>query len=393
MNRRTFFLAGGGMAMASAQMAGQQSSVRIGLIGSGGRGRYLNRQVSRDPGVEIRAVCDVYEPNLEKGLSEAKGETQAYRDYRELLADDTIDAVIIATPEHWHHRMFLDALAARKDIYIEKPLCQKPEQGVEMMDAAARTSQVIQVGTQRRSYDLYQKARDLIAAGELGAVRMVRSHWLNSNVRPPRGELAGRLDWEQWQGPAENRDLDAKRFFHWRSYSDYSGGIMADQGAHVFDGINMLMGAGFVKAVNASANATQRPGVDTPETVVVAAEFPEEFLAVFSINYAAMRYKRENDQLNSFDGDAARMDIGREKLEIFRRGAEETVAIRETSDNFDRSSQQHVENWLHCIRTREQPTATVEGAFQAALITQMANLSLQHGKRIRWNADPRAVEI
>ncbi len=193
MDRRFFLLSTG-----TAFAASPNEQLRAGLIGAGGRGRYLAGVFEQDPAVEVAAVCDVYEPNLEKGLSELGHPATPYRNYKQLLDDPEIDVVIIATPEHWHHRMLLDALAAGKDVYIEKPLCQTPEQGAEMVRATRASDRVVQVGMQRRSYDLYLKARDIAGAGELGKVRMVRSWWLNNNLR--RGDdrrLAGPLDWEQ----------------------------------------------------------------------------------------------------------------------------------------------------------------------------------------------------
>lgn len=378
--------AGGALAAASEQ-------IQAGLIGSGGRGRYIMSLMMKDPGVRATGVCDVYEPNLEAGLSASGNQARAYRNYRALLENKDIQVVIIATPEHWHHRMLLDALAAGKDVYVEKPLCQTPEQGVELVEAARRSKSVVQVGMQRRSYDLYLKAREVVRQGTLGNVRMVRSWWLNNNLRPPGGTLKGPLDWEQWQGPAPRRPQDAARFFNWRSFADYSGGIMADQGAHVFDGIHMLMGAGYPSAVNASAGRIHRPGVDTPESVVVAAEYPEDFLAVFSINYAAMRYKSVNDQLNQLDGDRARLDIGRESYAVYKEGAEETPVLREASGGMSRASEEHVGNFLECVRTRERPTAPVELGFQAVLVTQMANISLREGRRVKWNSREKRVDL
>src|SRR5205085_11677894 len=123
------------------------------------------------------------------------------------------------------------------------------------------------------------------------------------------------------------RDLDPSRFRNWRLYSEYAGGIVADQGAHVFDGIHMLMNASYPLAVTAAAGKPHRAGVDTPETVVVTAEYPEDFIGVFSINYAAMHYRSRNDQMNHLDGDRARMDIGREECKVFIEGDEETPTI------------------------------------------------------------------
>ncbi|HYM09512.1 MAG TPA: Gfo/Idh/MocA family oxidoreductase, partial [Bryobacterales bacterium] len=273
-------------------------------------------------------------------------------------------------------------------------LCQTPEEGVELVEAARHSKSIVQVGTQRRSYDLFLKARQLVAAGTLGKVRMVRSWWLNNQVQPyaPR-RLAGPLDWEQWQGPAAHHPLDPMRFFHWRSFSDYSGGIMADQGAHVFDGIHMLMNAGYPIAVSASAGRIHVPGVDTPDIVTVAAEYPEDFIAVFTINYAAMKYKARNDQLNQFDGDLARLDIGRENFWVYKQGEEEKAVRSEASGGFGLASEAHVANFLECVRTRATPNAPVERGFQGALIVQMANIALQHGRRVRWNDAQKKVEI
>ncbi|MFN9263957.1 MAG: Gfo/Idh/MocA family protein, partial [Acidobacteriota bacterium] len=120
---------------------------------------------------------------------------KAYRDYRDLLADRSLDAVLIATPEHWHHRMILDALAAGKDVYIEKPLCRTPEEARELVEAEKQSKQIIQVGMQRRSYDLYQEVRAVVAAGTLGQVRMIRSWWLNNPLNAvPANKLDGKLD-------------------------------------------------------------------------------------------------------------------------------------------------------------------------------------------------------
>jgi predicted dehydrogenase len=393
-NRRSFLLTGGGALVAYAVPPADQ--IVLGVIGSGGRGTLVMSTFQKDAAVRVGAICDVFEPNLEHALSvasKAGSQPKAYRNYNELLADREIQAVLIATPEHWHYQMVLDALAAGKDVYVEKPLCQKPEQGVALVEAERKTKSIVQVGMQRRSYDLYQEGRRIVASGELGAVRMVRSWWLNNYLGAPATKLDGKLDWEQWQGPAPRREFDANRFRNWRFYSDYAGGILADQGAHVFDGIHMLMNAGYPVAVTAAANRPHKPGVDTPESVVASAEYAEDFIGVFSINYAAMQYRTRNDQLNQLDGDQARMDIGREELRVYRKGAEEQVAMEKKSEKgFGWATDLHVQNFLECVRTRKTPSAPMKLAFQAALVVQMANLSLKNGRRMRWNSAANRVE-
>jgi len=391
--RRTFLLAGGALVAGAASPADQ---IVLGVIGSGSRGTFVMGVFQKDPALRVGAICDVYEPNLENAVtvaSKAGPKPKIYRNYKELLADPDIHAVLIATPEHWHYQMVLDALAAGKDIYVEKPLCQTPEEGVKLIDAEARTKSIIQVGMQRRSYDLYQAGREIVAGGQLGAVRMVRSWWLNNYLGgAPATKLDGPLDWEQWQGPAAHHPFDANRFRQWRFYSDYAGGILADQGAHVFDGIHMLMGAGYPLAVNASAGKPHKAGVDQPESVVAIAEYPEDFLGVFTINYAAMQYKLRNDQLNQLDGDRARMDIGREELKVYLKGAEEEPALaRKSEKGFGWATDLHVQNFLECVRTRKPPTAPMKLAFQAALVVQMANLALKNGRRMKWDAAARKV--
>lgn len=393
MQRRTFWMGAVGAAFAA------EERVNLGVIGAGGRGTYVMTEFQKDMGLRVGAICDVYEPNLERALGVVKKQqtepARAVRRYQDLLADRRINAVLIATPEHWHHRMVLDALAAGKDVYVEKPLCQTPEQGVELVEAERKTKQIIQVGMQRRSYDLYKMAREVVADGTLGTVRMVRGWWLNNHVNAgPAAPLEGKLDWEQWQGPAAPHAPEPGRFRNWRLYSDYAGGIVADQGAHVFDGFHMLMNASYPLAVTAMGGRPHREGVDTAESVVVTASYPEDFLGVFSINYAAMKYASKNDQLNQLDGDKARMDIGREICRVYAAGKEEEVMLEKKSTRgFGLATELHVRNFLQCVRTRQRPTAPMELGFQAALVVQLANLSMKTGRRAKWNAREQKVEL
>lgn len=397
LNRRTFLASSAGLYVLNAAPS---DAVRLGVIGTGGRGTFVMGAFARNPAVQVVALCDVYEFNLQRGVSTAIASGQQkprlYRHYPDLLNDKDVDAVLIATPEHWHHRMVLDALAAGKDIYVEKPLCHTPEQGVELLAAEQSSKQVIQCGMQRRSYDLFLEAKKIMDdKGAVGTVRMVRSWWLNNYLGTPRAtKLEGDLDWDQWQGPAPSRPFDPDRFRNWRYYSDYAGGIVADQGAHVFDGIHMLMGSGAPRSVTASAGKPHRPGFDTPESVTVAACYPEDYIAVFTINYAAMKYKPRQDQLNQFDGEDARLDVGREDLSVHPRGSEDEPSIAYQSvKGFSYATDLHVANFIDCVRTRKQTGAPIALGFQSTLVVQMANLSLKHRREIRWNAVSRKVEV
>ncbi len=190
-------MAGGGVLMAQTAPSDQ---IVLGVIGVGSRGTFVMGVFQKNPSLRVGAICDVYEPNLENGLSVASKvagtHPKPYRNYKELLADKNVQAVLIATPEHWHAQMVLDALAAGKDVYVEKPLCQTPEQGMQLVEAEKKSKNIIQCGMQRRSYDLYIEGRKIVAAGTLGNVRMVRSWWLNNYLRDSNATLKGPLDWE-----------------------------------------------------------------------------------------------------------------------------------------------------------------------------------------------------
>lgn len=390
MNRRIFLLSGAGAALAQSP----SEQVVMGLIGSGGRGRRVMSEFMKNPAAHFKAVCDIYEPNLEQGLSEAGPGTKAYRNYKQLLDDKDIDAVLIATPDHWHAQMTIDAVRAGKDVYVEKPVCHKIEEGRQLLDVVGRSSRIVQVGMQRRSYNLYQKARDFRRQGRIGTVRMVRTYWLNSHSWPRRRRFEGVIDWEQWLGPAPKAPKDPHRFFNWVMISDYGGGIVQGQGVHIFDAIHMVMDAGWPITVNASANREHLEGIDRPVSMVVIAEYPEDFMAVFTINYAAMRYERRSDQLNSFDGNLARLDIGREKLHIYDRDAPQKAAVaKDQPGGFAQATIDHANNFLDCVRTRNEPNCPIGDGVKGALIVQLGNLSVQQGRRVRWNHEQWKAEV
>src|SRR6185437_5042401 len=204
MNRRTFLLA---TAAAQSQILGANDRLRVGIIGSGGRGRYLTAQF-KELGANMAAVCDVYEPNLQAGLKEASTGATSFRDYRKLLDDKSIDAVIVATPDHWHARMVIDAVEAGKDVYCEKPMAHTIPETFAIVEAVRRTKRVVQVGMQRRSAEMFLEGKKIMDSGQLGEIRLVQSAWYNYTPSLSQRKLAGDLDWKQWLGSAPERPLD-----------------------------------------------------------------------------------------------------------------------------------------------------------------------------------------
>ncbi|MCL4850194.1 MAG: Gfo/Idh/MocA family oxidoreductase [Bryobacteraceae bacterium] len=392
MNRRTFL--GAGTALSYNTILGANDRVRAGIIGAGGRGRYLTGEF-KEIGAEMAAVCDVYEPNLQAGLKVASTGAKSYKDYQRLLEDKSIDAVIVATPDHWHARMVIDAVNAGKDVYVEKPMAHQIPEGFDVIDAVRRTKRIVQVGTQRRSFDLFQDAKRIMDSGQLGNVHLVTSYWMNYSDRLSDRKLEGDLDWQKWLGTAPKRELDPLRFFNWYYFFDYSGGLLVGQAAHVVDAIQWFMNSTAPLAVTCTGGQGNLPGAEVPETATIAIEYPENYLATFTLGYKAMRYNAFNDQLKQFHGTKARFDVGREWYALYPQSnaVEMKPSVEEKRPgSFGPASRAHIRNFLECIRSRKEPNAPVEAGQATNIVLCLAMDSLRAGKRLKWNAKSRRVE-
>ncbi len=393
MNRRNAVLTTAAMAASSA--LGANDRPRGAIIGAGGRGRYLTGEF-KEIGVEMAAVCDIYEANLQAGLKVAASTAKPYDDYRKMLDDKSIDVVVVATPDHWHARMVIDAVEAGKDVYVEKPMAHTIPEGFAIIDAVRRTKRVVQVGTQRRSFDLFQNAKSIMDSGKVGKVELVTSYWYNHQSSLSNRTLQGKLNWKQWLGTSPQRELDEKRFFNWYYYWDYSGGLIVGQAAHVIDAINWFMNAKAPLAVTCSGN---RPtlGAEVPETATMIVEYPDNYMANFTLGYKAMRYNAFNDQMKNFHGSKARFDVWREGYALY---PEDSKAIDMKPSETDRrpgsfgpATRAHIRNFLECARTRKEPNAPVEAGQITNIILVMAMESLRTGRRLKWNATARKVEV
>jgi predicted dehydrogenase len=382
--RRTFFATG-----AAALAAGDR--VRAGIIGTGGRGQYLAANF-KEVGAEMAAVCDVYEPNLQAGLKAASSGAKPYANYRRLLEDKSLDVVVVATPDHWHAQMVIDAVEAGKDVYVEKPMTHRIDESFRVVEAVRRTRRVVQVGMQRRSYDVFQEAKQIMDSGVTGDVRLVNSWWLNYQPGLRQAQLKGALDWQQWLGSAAKRDVDPVRFFNWYYFWDYSGGLMVGQAAHAIDAIHWMMNSRFPTAVTCAGGRVNLQGAEVPDTTSMAIEYPENYLAVFTLGYKAMRYAFSNDQLNQFHGSKARFDVGRESYALYpQSNALDMKPSREVRrpGTFEPATRAHIRNFLDCIRTRRDPNATVEMGQSTAIVLCMSMEALRKGRRMRWDAARR----
>lgn len=391
MQRRTFLFA---TAAAQMRILGANDRLRTGIIGAGGRGRYLIGQF-KEIGAEVGAVCDIYEPNLQVGVKEASDGAKAFRDYRKLLDDKSLEAVIVATPDHWHARMVIDAVEAGKDVYVEKPLAHKIDEGFQIMEAVERTHRIVQVGTQRRSAELFLEAKKIMQSGRAGEIRLVTSAWYNNQSSLSNRKLAGDLDWKQWLGTAPGRPLDPLRFFNWYWFWDYSGGLLVGQAAHIVDCIQWFMNSTQPAAVTCTGNRPELPGTEVPETAAITVEYPENYLAVFTLGYRAMRYSAFNDQIKQFHGNQARLDVGRESYALYPESNSLSMAPsteRKSPGSFNFATLSHIRNFVECIASRKQPNAPVEAGQATNIVLSMAMESYRTGRRLRWNAPARRVE-
>lgn len=390
MQRRTFI---GAAAASAARTFGANDRVRAGVIASGARGQLLMKEF-KEIGVELSAVSDVYEPNLQAGMRLASPGATAYNDYRRMLEDKSIDVVIIASTDHWHCPMAIDAVEAGKDVYLEKPMAHNISEGFRLVEAVRRHKRVLQVGSQRRSYEVYFEAKKVMESGAPGQVRLVNAWWTDTTPRVlRRGELKGKLDWQRWLGPAPRRDFDAVRFFNWHWFSDYADGYLVGQAAHVLDAINWMMNSTYPVAVTAAGRVDQE-GAELPETASMIVEYPD-YLAVFTLGYKAMKYRTFNDQMMQFHGSKARFDLRREDFALYpedRINLDMKPSIeKRMPKTFDGAVGHHIRNFLECIRTRNDPRATVEHGQAVSVASCMASESLRTGRRIRYDAKSRTM--
>jgi predicted dehydrogenase len=388
MKRRMFL---GAVAASGSRILSASEPKRAAIIGSGNRGRYLTG-VFKELGADMAAVCDVYEPNLQKGLEVASTGAKSYVDYRRVLDDKSIHVVLVATPDHTHAQIAVDAANAGKDLYIEKPMATKVEDSFRIVEAVRRNKCVAQVGNQRRSWDLFQEACAIVNSPEVGPVRLVNGWWLNSWKQTLRGaSFKGKIDWDKWLGPARKVPPDPERFFNWEFFWDYTGGMMVAQSPHIMDEIQWFMKSTYPTAVTCSAGQINIEDSEIPETTTTAVEFPENYLAIFTVGYKAMKYNPFGDQCVQYHGNKGRLDVGRESYVLY---PEDRKALdlkpsksrREPGVFLKSATVYHVRNFLECLQTRKDPNATVEMGSYTSVIIAMAIESLRTRRRVRWDA-------
>jgi predicted dehydrogenase len=388
IHRRTFISGAGSVGLGAlaarsyGRVLGANDRIRLGIIGSGGRGRSLMTTFNKTQQVEFIAVCDVYEVNQDLGLKLARAGARAVYDYREVIGNQDVDAIVSATPDHWHAQILLDAVQAGKDVYTEKPFSLSIEQGVKMMRGVRATKQIVQVGMQRRSSEMVRGAQKLVADGALGEVVLARAQWYwNRKPIPRAATLSGKLDWERFQGPAKHRrPLNEVRFLEWRNFWDYAGGHMTDQGTHLMDVIQWFCNDGKPPRAAICHGATYiHLGAEVPDTFSAVFEYPT-FLATWTLCYGN---SYEDSWKITIQGKKATMVLDDDGYRVFpepwKRPNIPPPLLHEFKGGIP--TDPHVVNFLECMRSRQEPNAPVEVGHNAVAGPHLANLALLQKKR------------
>jgi predicted dehydrogenase len=400
-NRRQFLgsaVVGGAVGLAPrparAAVLGANDRVRVGVAGTGGRARSLMRQLRGLPGCEIVAVSDVYEPRILEAAAIAGGSPARHADYRRLLDDRTIDAVLVGSPDHWHVPMARDALAAGKDVYLEKPVSRTIADGDALLKAAAGSRQVVQTGMQQRSWEHFRLGKEIVDSGKLGRITFVHTYWhQRMDDEPPPAVDTAKLDWKAWLGAAPDRPFDALRFFEWRHFRDYGGGVLTDLLTHWIDVVHWYLGVDAPRTAVATGANYRIRSIEWPDTITATLEYPKDFMVTHTGTYCSSI----DDGGLELRGDRATLKIDRERLAVYsedsrkgqpwRHTPEPEILVRSIADG----SVAHLANWLECVRSRNATNAPVAAGVAAARAAHVANQSLlAGGARVR--ASGSAVE-
>jgi predicted dehydrogenase len=398
--------------------------ITVGMIGTGARAHQLMAAIQALPGAEIVGVCDAYKSRIERALERTGRRPKVYSDYREILADKSIDAVVIGTPDHWHATMAIEALQAGKDVYIEKPLTYTVDEGNRIVAEVQKTGRILQVGSQGMSSRLQQKAREVIASGKLGQITIIRA-FFNRNtaggawIYPiPPDASPQTINWEMFLGPATKRPVDYARFFRWRCYQEYSGGIATDLFVHLVTSIHYMMNAKMPSNIMAMGQLYRwKESRDVPDTVNAVLEYPEGFVANLSSTFNNQVSSEGGFQILGTKGSlllgssltflpenvnednrwvveswptameaAYYKDAKNRQEEIPSSREPDLVAAQEQYQEVGMESTfLHFRNFFSSVKTRKQPLEDALAGHRAASCAHMVNRSIREKKIISWD--------
>ena len=444
MNRRQFLqkttlLAAAASAVGTAKKASAQINnsagvsikpVRLGFIGAGIRGTLLMEAAAGIAGAQIAAVADCYKGHLDRAQDLVSPAPSVTGDYTAILSRADIDAVVIATPDHWHLKMTQDALVAGKHVYIEKPMTHSWEEGEAFIAAADRSGKILQVGSQYMSMGCARKAAEFIRSGRLGQVTLVDGRIHRNSATgawyypvPPDASPAT-VDFKRFLGSAPARDFDLRRFFQWRLYWDYSGGLPTDLFVHLVTATHQLMGVQQPDSVFTFGDIYHWKNYrEVPDQMTSMVRYPDGFvlrlsstasnghpgpLLTFYGSEGTLEYdggsfkffqepRSENFDYSTHSWPKATTARFKELMNLNDRlspldGPETADPVEYRSPNDEDSTRAHMRDWIEAIRTGGKPIEDARFGHHAALVGHMCNLSYKAGKPVRWNGTTRQVE-
>jgi predicted dehydrogenase len=395
ISRRDLIKAVSITAASYARINGANDRAQIAFIGQGARGSELRDVFQKLDGIRITALCDIYGTRLEKARASAPGAAPIH-DYRQLLDRKDVDAVVIATPDHWHATMAIDSLRAGKDVYVEKPLTFRMEEGPRIVKAARLANRICAVGTQQRSGPHYQRAKEeFIKRGKLGNITLVRTWWhdggasgsIGGHRTPPeaKNRKPDDIDWPAFVGPAKWREWNDRQFFDFRSYLDLSGGVLGDKFVHWIDTVHMFLEQDDPIAASMIGGVFRyRDGRTAPDTVNLAVQYRGNWLATFEHGHITSGVRAGIE----FHGGDGRLFITRDQFEFYsaEKGAPPVIVKAERDQTID-----HAQNFLNCIRSRQTPNCDVHAGHRSAQAAHLGNLSYEQGRRINFDPDLELV--
>ncbi len=399
-NRREFIQGTGAAAVASitaacattGRLAGANGRLGMGLIGCGSRGLSVAKTFKGTARVDFLRVCDVFDERADKARTELEVKAEAAGDHRRVLDDPSIDAVLIATPDHWHSRITIDALDAGKHVYVEKPLTYAIEEGVDIIRAARLNDRLCQVGMQQRSGEHYREAKErFIDGGLIGKVTLARTWWHGNSFhlqKVPEGPQPPGLDWKRFVGPRPWRDWNPAQYYNFRAYLDFGGGQITDLYTHWIDVVQWFMGEERPKAAVASGGVYHyKDGRNAPDTICVLTEYPSGWTATFEATLAP-GLKGAGVEIVGTEG---KLEITRSEYRFTPADASKPVIAGRAARDLTLA---HVENFLACCATGARPNGDVVFGHNAALTSHLGNIAYLEKRRIELDPlDDRVLPV
>jgi predicted dehydrogenase len=412
MERREFIrdaaATAGWTALSASRVLGANDRVVLGLIGSGGRGRWVSTGLLKAPGTEIVATCDVYDANAEQASKDlAGGKAKTFRDFRKLLEIKEIDAVYVATPDHWHAIPAVLALEAGKDVFVEKPFALTIREGHAMVEAARRTKKILMPATQQRSAPHIAEAARMVQAGEIGTVNFVRV-WNSNNMegmfpKVPDADPPAGLDWDFYLGPSPKVPFNRARFLAtYRNFSDYSGGYICDYGNHRIDSVHQIMGVTFPHTISAVGKRIFLDNAgDVFDLQTVLYQY-DKFVMEYTLNYTnefgiggrypGQRYYNAVGQYDrphgfAFYGSKASLYVDRIGYELYSEAGHPrgSPGERKAVQGAD-VTLQHAQNFIKQVRIGTKGAVDEMTGYTSTSTCHLGTIAAKVGRTLHWDA-------